>query len=340
MPVLSSADPAAYFALGMQSALGTPQVTAAKMRFAKYLKGTEFNSDPTIVDLREGGDGLDFGTTYEARQVMRGKLVAYLRPEIAGQFLQLLPGGATWMSGTLPPTSAVQFHDNHASHPYATLQINHPGSQLTHLLSNTRFTTFELLGETGKPWQLSADFIAMVMGASAAPLTPTYYGVASGLDDLFLFHNNPSYVIGGFADSTIERIRIAGQLGTEDLQAQSIQLDDISVMNRVHDVEVVRRFQSPSMWENVVYGAAGAVAPTSAVATGSLRAFVTNGGAGANLRSMLIELGLLSYRNDVLTALDPDGETVRETITARALHTATAAIAITLQNAHASAYAP
>lgn len=337
MTTFSSADPAAYVALGMQSALGTPQTAAAKLRYAKYLKGTEFNNDPMIVDLREGGDGLDFGTTYKSLQRMRGKLVAYLRPEIAGQFFQLLPGGATWFGGTLPPTSAVLFHNNHASFPISTLQINHPGSQITNLLSDVRFLSYELLGESGKPWQLSADFTAITMGASAAALTPTYY--TSG-DDLFLFHNNPSYVIGGLGDSTIERIRISGQLGSEELHAQSIQLDEIALLNRVADVEIMRRFQSPSMWQTVAYGGPANVSPTTSVATGALSAFVTNGLAAGNLRSMLIQLGMLSFRNDVLTALDPDGETVRETITARALHTATAAMAITLQNAHASAYAP
>lgn len=340
MAQFSSADPNSYAALGMQSALGTPQSAAAKLRFMRYLKGFQFNIVPAVVDLREGGDGLDFGTTYKSQEKVGGKVVAYLRPEIAGQFFQLLPGGATWYGGTLPPTSAVLFHDNHASHPYGTLQVQHPGSSLVQLFSDVRFTTFQLLGKMGAPWQLSADFTAITYGASAAALTPTSYQAASSLDDLFLWHGNPSYVLDGQADATIEQITISGQLGVEELQAQSINLDDIAVNSRVFDVEVVRRYQSPSQWAKIAYGAAGNVAPTTAVATGSLSAFVTNGLAAANIRSMLIQMGLLSYRYDNLTELDPDGQTVRETISARALHTATAAIAITLQNAHASVYGP
>ena len=113
MPIYSSADPAAYLALGMQSGLGSPQLTAAKLRFAKYLKGNQFDIIPAVVDLREGGDGLDFGTTYKSQEKVQGTLVAYLRPEIAGQLFQLLPGGATWFGGSAPPTSGVLFHDNH-----------------------------------------------------------------------------------------------------------------------------------------------------------------------------------------------------------------------------------
>lgn len=340
MTIFSSADPSAYLCLGMQSGLGAPQTTASKLRFVKYLKGNAFNIVPAVVDIREGGDGLDFGTTYKAQEKVQGTLSFYLRPEIAGQFFQLLPGGATYFGGSLPPTSGVFFHDNHASHPYSTIQVQHPGSSIVQLFSDVRLLDFSLVGKTGAPWQITSKFTAITFGASAAGLTPTYYGVGSSLDDLFLFHNNPSYVIDGFADSTIDSISINFQLGSEELQAQGVGLDDISINNRVIDVEVGRRYQSASMWQKIAYGAAGNIAPTTSVATGSLSAFVSNGLTGASLRSMLIQMGLLSYRYDNLTELDPDGMTVKETISARALHTASAALAISLQNAHASNYGP
>lgn len=340
MPYFSSADPNAYLAIGMQSGLGTPQVTAAKLRFAKYLKGNAFGVVPAVVDLREGGDGLDFGTTYKAQEKVTGNLQFYLRPEIAGQFFQLLPGGATWLGGSLPPTSMNLFHDNHASHPYATLVVQHPGSSILNLLSDVRFTGFTLSGKSGEPWMVQAPFTAITYGASSAVFVPTYYGVASGLDDLFLWHNSPSYVIDGQVDSTIEAININFQLGTEELQAQGVSLDDIAVINRVLDVEVTRRYQSPSMWQKVAYGAAGNIAPTTSVPTGSLGISVSNGLTAGNLRQFLVNLGLLSYRYDNLTQLDPDGQTVRETLSARALHTATAAISIGVVNPHASVYGP
>lgn len=340
MPIFSSADPNAYLALGMQSALGTPQVAAAKLRFAKYLKGNQFDVVPAVVDLREGGDGLDFGTTYKSQMKVGGNLAFYLRPEIAGQFFQLVPGGATWLGGSLPPTSMNLFHDNHASHPFSTIIAQHPGSSLVTLLSDVRFTGFSLTGRTGQPWMVTAPFTAITFGASVTALVPTYYGVASGLDDLFLFHNSPSYSLDGAQDSTIESITVNFQLGAEELQAQSVTLDDIAIINRVLDVEVVRRFQSPSMWQKVAYGALGNISPTTSVPTGSLGISVSNGLTAANLRQLVVQLGLLSYRYDNLTQLDPDGETVRETISARALHTATSAITIGVTNPHASAYAP
>lgn len=335
LPPISSADPVSFLALGMQSALQTPQVTAAKLRYAKYIRGNDFNIVPAVVDLREGGDGLDFGTTYESQQKVQGTLAFYLRPEIGGQFFQLLPGGATSVSSS--PIASNMFHDNHASHPYATIVVQHPGSTLAQLLSDIRFTGFRLEMRTGMPHMITAPFTAIAFGASVAALTPTYYAPP---DDFFLFHSNPSYVIDGVGDSTIESITVDFQLGVEELQAQSVTLDDIAILNRVVDVSVTRRYQSPSMWQKVAYGAAGNVAPTVGVATGSLSVFNTNGQAGANLRTFLMNLGLLSYRYDNLSQLDPDGVTVRETLTARALHTASSGITILMGNAHASQYAP
>lgn len=339
VPAFSTADPNAYLALGIQSGLGSPQATLAKLRFVKYLKGNTFNIVPAVVDIREGGDGLDFGTSYKSQQKVQGTLAMYLRPDIAGQVFAFLPGGATWSGASTPAVHT--FHDNQASFPYATLVANHPGSSLQQLFSDVRFTGFTLAGKVGQPWQVTLPFVAVTFGASAAALTPTYINeAASYYDDLYLWHNNPSYVIDGQADSTIESITITGQLGTEELQAQAVELDDIAILNRVIDVEMVRRYQSPSQWQKIAYGAAGNVSPTTSVPTGSLSAYVSNGLSAGNLRDMLIQMGLLSYRYDNLTELDPDGMTVKETISARGLHTATSQITITLSNAHASVYGP
>lgn len=337
VPPITSADPNSFLALGMQSALQSPQTTAAKLRFAKYLSGNSFNVVPAVVDLREGGDGLDFGTTYKQQEKVQGTLRFYLRPEIGGQFFQLLPGGATAQAvGSTTIPASQMFHDNHASHPYATIVVQHPGSTLAQILSDIRFTGFTLEGRTGMPHLITAPFTAISFGASVAAFTPTYFAPP---DDFFLFHSNPSYVIDGQADSTIESFTVGFQLGTEELQAQGVGLDDIAVLSRVIDVSVTRRYQSPSQWQKIAYGAAGNVSPTYSVATGSLSIFNTNGQSGANLRSFLMNLGLLSYRYDNLSDLDPDGVTVRETLSARALHTATSAITIQMANGHGSAYA-
>lgn len=334
MPSFSSADPNAYLALGMQSAQGTPQVTGSKLRFAKYLRGNQFNVTPAVVDIREGGDGLNFGTSYKSRMAVDGTLTVYLRPDITGQFLQFLPGGATWNGASAPAVHT--FHDNHASFPYGTMIVQHPGSTIQHLFSDMRFLDYQLVGRVGQPWQLTSRYRAIIFGASAVGLTPTYLNLAASYqDNLFLWHGNPSYVIDGFGDSTIEQVTISGQHGTDDLQAQSILLDDIVYLNRTLDVEVMRRYQSPSAWQKIAYSGVTNVAPTTSVPTGSLNLNCFQASMVMN-----IVMGMLTYRYDNLTELDPDGQTVKETISARALHTATAQIAITLSNNHASVYGP
>src|SRR5690348_11168936 len=111
----SSADPNAFLAIGMQSALATPQVTAAKMRFMKYLAGNNLTPEQDVVYLREGGDGLDWGSSYQRQIKGTGQFVFNARPEIVGQLFQAMPGGATWGGGSVPATHL--FHSGHASFP-------------------------------------------------------------------------------------------------------------------------------------------------------------------------------------------------------------------------------
>lgn len=328
MPV-SSGDPNAFLAVGMQSALGTPQTAAAKLRFAKYLSGTDAQAELEIVDLREGGDGLDFGFSYKKSQKAIGQLVVNARPEIAGQILQLLPGGATWDSASAP--AAHTFHTGHASHPWATLFVQHPGSTLPQMLSDVRFTGFTVEGGAGDPIKLTMPFIAIVHGASFTALTPSY-----ALEEPFLFQHNPTYVLDGSGDTDISGYKIEVGLGIEELQSQAVSLDEIVVQNRDTNVEITRRYESPTLWQKINMGAG--VQATTSVATGAFRADHLYGAAAA-LRSISFETRLLSYRGLKLTELDPDGKTVMETISAKALKGATHAFFTVLKNAHASAYA-
>lgn len=326
----SSGDPNAFIAVGMQSGLGSPQTTASKLRFLKYLSGTDVAPEMDVVDLREGGDGLDYGFTYKAKQVVRGQLVFNGRPEGLGQVLAMVVGGATWAGSSGP--AGHQFHTGHASFPWATLFVQHPGSALAEMISDVRFTGLTADLQAGQAWKFTIPYIGINHGASFAALTPTYYG-----DDPFLFHGNPTYVLDGTADTDISGIQLTMSLGVDELQSQAITLDELPVMNRTIDAQITRRFESPGLWQKIYYGASGNVAATTAVATGSLRAGVGYG-AGAALRGIDLYLDLLSYRGNKLTELDPDGKTVMETIAARALKGATHTLHAALSNAHASSY--
>ena len=126
MPAFSSADPNAFVGLSLkQTGLGTPNVTAAGYRFVKYISGLNFDPQQDVTFIREGGDGLDWGSGYLKTWKGVGQLVFYARPEITGQFLSIMPGGATWNGGTVPATHI--FHTGHASFPYVTMIAGHPG---------------------------------------------------------------------------------------------------------------------------------------------------------------------------------------------------------------------
>lgn len=329
----SSGDPNAFLALGMQSALGTPQATAAKLRYAKYMSGTGYNPEPEVVNMREGGDGLDWGFSYKKTEKGAGQLVAAVRPEFAPQLFQLIPGGATWDGASGPANHT--FHTGHASHPKATLFLQHPGSLIPHFLTDVQFTGLTLEGNSGEPWKITAPFIAAGLGASFAALTPTYYG-----DAPLLFHNlapSGGYLVDGATDTTITSFQFGLALGVEELYAQAIDPDDIVVQNRDITFQFTRRVENATLWKKVAFGTG--VTPTTSVATGSFQAIAMYG-SGAAARYLSANAPLISYDKVELTDLDPDGKTVYETYSGKVLKGATSALILTAMNAHASAYAP
>ena len=312
----------------MQAALGTPQTAAAKLRFAKYLSGSDVQASLEIVDLREGGDGLDWGYSYKKSQKAAGQIVVNARPEIAGQILQVALGGATWDGGSAP--AAHTFHGGHASFPWTTAYVQHPGSALPQMISDLRFAGFTIEGNSGEPIKFTFPFVAIVHGASFAALVPSYAS-----EEPFLYQHSPTYVLDGGADTTLMSFKIEAGYGLEELQAQRVTLDEIVVQNRDINVEITRRFEDATKWKAINMG--GGVQATTSVATGALRADQLYG-AGAALRSLSLETRLLSYRGLQLAELDPDGKTVIETFSAKALKGATHAIFAVVKNAHASAY--
>jgi hypothetical protein len=325
----SSADPNAYLALAMQAAKGTPNAGATKFRFQKYLSGTNLTPELTVQDIREGGDGLDYGFTYKQMQKITGQLVLNGRPEMLGQILQFTPGMATWDGASAPGLHT--FSTAGASHPWATIETAFPGTLMLQTISDVRFTAMTLEAMAGEPLKVTAPFIGITQNASSAGFAPTYISEAP-----FLYYNTPSYQLDGTADTTIESWKVDLKYGVEELSAQSVQLDEAVVQNRDIDFELVRRIEDRVLWGKIYTGAGGV--PTQSVATGSFRGIVTYG-AGAAARTLDVFLPLLSYRGGELTELDPDGKTIRQTVTAQALKGATWSFIAKLSNAHASAYA-
>lgn len=330
----SSADPNAFIGIAMQSGLGAVNVTPAKLRFLKYLAGNNLTPEQDVVDLREGGDGLDWGSSYTRMVKGSGQLVFNARPEAVGQIFQALPGGATWGGASVPATHL--FHSGHASFPYLTVVAQHPGSLIAHLFQDTRLTSIQIEGNAGEPWKITTPFSTITPGASFAAITPTYGLPGTGVDAYFMFAGG-SYQVDGAANTYVESFRINMQLGVEEIMAQRISLDDVIVQNRDIDVEFTQRIEDATLWKKVYYD--GGVTPSNSVATGAFRA-VTAFDSGNNLRMLDVHCPLLSYRSAPFTELNPDGQTVKITVGAKALRGATHAFVALLANGHASAYAP
>jgi hypothetical protein len=329
----SSADPASFVALGMESGLGAPQTTAGKFRFVKYASGTGLNVEPDLAQLREGGDGLDIGVQYKRSQKTSGQLVFEARPEFLGQMLSVLPAGATWNGGSAGAAASCvhTFGPVGASYPYSTLQVAYPATSIVHFLSDVRFTSLTLELNAGDPLKVTAPFTAIQHGASSTILTPTYYA-----DAFFLPYESPTYIIDGAAATGFMGFKLTHNLGVEEIQAApNVLLDDIVVQNRDSDLELTRRYESSTQWAKIHMG--GGVSPTTSVATGSFECSVLRG-AGANLTKFRFVAPNVAYGVDSLPQLDPDGKTIIETISAQILKTATTAWFIELSNFHPSSY--
>jgi hypothetical protein len=326
---VSSADPNAFVALGMQSALGTPQTTAAKLRFAKYLSGSGFQAQLEVVSLREGGDGMTKGFTYKKMQKVAGQLVVNARPEMLGQILQFVPGGAALVGATVLP-AVHTFDTGHASFPYGTLVAQHPGSHIPHLMSDVRFGGISIEGAGGEPIKVTVPFTAITHGASHAGFTPTYID-----EQPFLYHSSPTYVVDGAGDTSVLAFKFDLGYSLEELQSQAVNLDDIVVQNLDATLEYSRRFAAATLWQKIAMG--GGVSPTTSVATGDFRAGQLFG-TGTTLRSFDLYVPLLAYKSHDIGELDPDGKTVTEVVQADALKGATHLMVALLKNSHASGY--
>lgn len=327
----SSADTNAFIGVGMQTAQGTPQTTAGKFRFARYL-ASDIHVELNVDDIREGGDGLNFGTTYKTQQNVAGQIVVNGRPEIAAQFLALAMGGATWDGGSAPAIHT--FMTSHASFPWSTIIAQHPGSALPYFLSDVIIGGFTLEAQAGKPWMFTFPFVGINHGASMAAFTPTYHDAGA---QPFVYYNLGTYVLDGLGATALTRFQFGMQLGLDQLQSQAVTLDSIAVLNRDSSMELDRRFENPGLWTKIYYGASGNVSPTPAVATGAFIGHVEYGAAGT-LRNLRLEVPLMSYRGDAISQIDPNGQTVTETITAKGLQGSTHMAWMRVSNTHASAY--
>jgi hypothetical protein len=327
MPFISN-DPNQFVAVGMQSGQGTPQVAQAKFRFVRSLAGTKVDSVQEIVDLREGGDGMDPSWHYQKTQKFTGQLVANLRPEIAGAIFQFLPGYASWLGGTQIPTNIQVFSTNHASLPWGTLVFQHPGSSLLQAISDVRFTELTLEGKPGEPILMTVPFTAIGDTVVASAYTPTNYG-----EDAFLYQG-ATILLNGALASGITSWKIGLKYKVDELYAQNLTLDTIVPLNRDITLEFTRRYENPTLWSIIAMD--GGNSPSYSAPTGSFDVYQTVGGSASGI--VRFSLPLLSYHGITLTEIDPDGKTIIETVQAGALKGATHAMLVQLNNAHASAY--
>jgi Phage tail tube protein len=325
----SSSDPNAFVALGKQTALGTPNVTAAQLRFSKYNTGTRYGVEPEVTFLREGGDGQNFGYAYKNKQVSRGQLVFNARPEFLGQLLSVALGGAAWDLASAPAKHT--FHTSHASYPWSTLLSQFPGSSMAHLLADVRFAGVQIEWQTGQPLQVTAPFLSLTHSATLGAFTPSY----DTREEPFLYHHAPSIVLSGASDLRMTKVTINHTFDLDELQAQLVTLDDAVVLAKDTTVEITRRYENATQWLAIAMG--GGFTPTTSVPTSDLRVSQQYF-SGGSVRRLDVRAPLVAWETADIGELDPNGQTIYEVYSGKALQGATSALIAYLEGVHASTY--
>ncbi len=304
-PGKATNDPNAYLAFAKQSAKGTEGAT---FHFVKQLDGSAFEVDRDIQREREGGDGQEVGFTYVSMVKADGDLNANARPRVTGRVFAAVIGADTSGSGVASlarHTTALS-----ASLPYFTFDERY-ADQIERMVDGV-FTGFELEGEAGKPWKISANYISggsVYQRDIASTLTPTR---ESGKPFMYPFG---SYVFDGGASYSADftKIKVSVKRGVDDgIQTTGLGRDDVIPLNLDVDAEGTLKYTSRDFYRKIIYNGGSVV--ISDLATGSIDLAqnqltqIASGIVATGL--MRVVMPNIEWTDAKVNKLDPDGKTV------------------------------
>lgn len=308
-----------YVAIGPQSAVGTPQDTTSAYLFSRWLDGTsgvEHEREQTTE--REGGDGQDMGLVFVEHHTGKGNLVAYARPEITAKILgwALGAGSMTSAASTWPYT--------HELYPavearYVTYEAFAPQGAIGERLIDSKISEVQIEAEHGKP----VKFTVSLNGGDSPQqrAAGSARTVSLETDEPFYFNTGShALAIAGAAagaDEVTKWTCTFTREQDEEVFGVGYGRKAITDLNRNVSLELTRRFLSPTAHQAIVAGGGSLAAPT--VATGSFKAFLTNGLTGSALRSFELEIPLMVMQPLTRNVYEVDGQTVYEKLAAVAM---------------------
>lgn len=305
-PGKATNDPTAYFAFAKQSAKGTAGTT---FYFTRHGDGTSMDVEKEIESVREGGDGQEVGFRYVRMIKNDGNLAALARVGLTARIFAACIGGDTVGSAAVPSlarhTTALT-----ASLPYFT--IDQRFSDEIERGIDVVFTGFELSGEAGKPWELTAKFIgggSVFQRDIASTLTP-----ARELGKP-IYYPFGSYVLDGFASyaADLTKIKVSVDRNVDDgIQTTGLTRDDVIPLNLDVSVDATAKYTSRDFYQKVKYNGGSTILQD--LATGSIdltmlqNVYITGSQVGSG--AVRVQMPLIEWQDATVNKLDPDGKTV------------------------------
>ena len=310
----SSNDPRNYFALGKQADFDTE---SSSFKFLKYRGGTGFNVELDTESIYEGGDGQDQGLVYRSKTRADGALTGFVRPDMF-TYLSAWALGSAAVVGTSAGVGTSVYVPN-ATVPFLTIEQSWGGGNQIDRVRSAILTSFQIEGEAGQPWLLSADFVGggtpYYRDGSASSLSPT---LESGDPAMYA---GGAYLVNGATSLDIRRFTYRFERNVDDdLYTTETFRRKVVPLTRTVSVDFQIIYQDSTLYKQVVYSG-GSVVPQS-VATGSFHA--ERKLTGSQLLS--VDVPNLNYTSVSVNRMEPDGETVVLDVTAQGIRAGTSIV--------------
>lgn len=324
----SSNDPADYLAIGKQSARGTEATT---FKFVKYLTGG-VNIAQAAQTIFEGGDGQDPGLVYKSTVKPDGNFDAYGRVDTWNYL-------TAWAMGSgiaVASTAAVASHCYvpNSTVPLLTIEQAIGGGNQIDRVTDAIISGLTVDGQEGMPWKLSVPFIG---GGTVYGRNGTASALSATLEtgDPVMYAGG-AYLIDGATNLDITQFSFGFTRSVDDnLFTVSPFRRAVVPLTRAYTLTFNVIYESPSLYQKILYGAAGGTISPFNLATGAFHAerILTAS------QMVSIDVPLLRYTDVQVNALEPNGQTMILSVTAQPLKGATSVVQLrTNTTAQATSY--
>lgn len=303
-----------YFAFGFQSAKDSEATT---FQFLRHLDGTGFETESTVEEIQEGGDGQQVSLRIKTAVSADGQWVENARPETFHRAMVAALGADTAVATHGLATGATGIVNEHLATPTDALPyltVEQRWADNIERTSNVHVTGLTIDFEAGRPLRITPEFIS---GGSAykrpiaSALTPTR---ETGRPFMY---PGATVVIDGAGNAKVTKgsIRITRDVDG-DIRTTGLNREDVVVTSLKTSVALTLKYESAtgSLVDKVNYAGPNGTQVPHTLATGSLKLSALLG-AGTAMRALEVGVNQLEYTNARVNKLNPVGQTMYVDVT-------------------------